>query len=91
MTGMRQGGLLALRWRDIDWKARRIRVRRNYVRGYWGTPKSFSGQRSMPVATELQALRQHAGLRAGRHLVFASPKTGKTLDTHRCCAASGRR
>jgi integrase len=84
MTGMRQGELLALRWRDIDWKAKRIRVRRNYVRGYWGTPKSYSGQRSMPLATqvaaELQALRGQARLRAGRHLVFASPKTGRTLD-----------
>jgi integrase len=38
MTGMRQGELLALRWRDVDWDANRIRVRRNYVRGYWGTP-----------------------------------------------------
>lgn len=84
MTGMRQGELLALRWRDVDWKAKRIRVRRNYVRGYWGTPKSFSGQRSMPlaaqVANELWALRQHTRLRAGGHLVFASPKTGRTLD-----------
>lgn len=33
MTGMRQGELLALRWRDVDWRAERIRVRRNYVRG----------------------------------------------------------
>lgn len=29
MTGMRQGELLALRWRDVDWEAKRIRVRRN--------------------------------------------------------------
>lgn len=29
MTGMRQGELLALRWADVDWPARRIRVRRN--------------------------------------------------------------
>jgi integrase len=33
MTGLRQGELLALRWRDVDWRAERIRVRRNYVRG----------------------------------------------------------
>jgi integrase len=26
MTGLRQGELLALRWRDIDWTAGRIRV-----------------------------------------------------------------
>ena len=33
MTGLRRGELLALRWRDIDWTAGLIRVRRNYTRG----------------------------------------------------------
>jgi integrase len=40
MSGLRQGELLALRWRDVDWTARRVRVRQNYVRGEYGTPKS---------------------------------------------------
>ena len=39
MTGLRQGELLALRWRDVDWTARRVRVRQNYVRGHWA-PRS---------------------------------------------------
>ena len=30
MTGLRQGELLALRWRDIDWSPRRVRVADNY-------------------------------------------------------------
>jgi integrase len=30
MTGLRQGELLALRWRDVDWMASRLRVRRNF-------------------------------------------------------------
>ncbi|MGI8903264.1 MAG: tyrosine-type recombinase/integrase [Solirubrobacteraceae bacterium] len=50
MTGMRQGELFALRWRDVDWTARRIRVRRNYVRGEFGTPKSKRSSRSVPLA-----------------------------------------
>ena len=50
MTGMRQGELLALRWRDVDWTARRIRVRRNFVRGEFGTPKSKRSSRSVPLA-----------------------------------------
>jgi integrase len=29
MSGLRMGELLALRWCDVDWSARRIRVRRN--------------------------------------------------------------
>lgn len=29
MTGLRQGELIALRWRDVDWSAGRLRVRRS--------------------------------------------------------------
>jgi hypothetical protein len=64
-------------------EAKRIRVRRSYVRGNWDTPKSLSGQRSMPLATrvaaELQALRRQSRFHAGNHLVFANPNTGKVL------------
>jgi integrase len=66
MSGMRQGELLALRWCDVDWEAKRIRVRRNYVRGYWGTPKSRSGERSIPLAPpRLQDDADLCGLRTG--------------------------
>jgi integrase len=47
MTGLRKGELLALRWKDVDWKAGRIRVRQNYVRGEFGTPKSKRSTRSV--------------------------------------------
>jgi integrase len=50
MTGLRQGELLALRWADIDWPAARVRVRRSYVRGEWGAPKSRRSSRSVPMA-----------------------------------------
>ena len=40
MTGLRRGELLALRWRDVDWDAGLIRVRRTYTRGQFGTPKT---------------------------------------------------
>lgn len=40
MTGLRQGELLALRWRDVDWVSARIRVRRSFVRGEFGATKS---------------------------------------------------
>lgn len=33
MTGLRQGELLALRWRDIDWTGRKVTVRGRYVPG----------------------------------------------------------
>jgi integrase len=84
MTGMRQGELLALRWLDVDWEAKRIRVRRDYVRGHMGTPKSRSGERAVPlsarVAAELEQLRQRSRFREDEDLVFASPLGGGAFD-----------
>jgi integrase len=84
MTGLRQGELLALRWRDIDWTARRVRVRQNYVRGQWGTPKSRRGSRSVPLAdrlaAELERHFQRSAYQADDDLVFGHPHTGQVLD-----------
>ncbi|MGC1852362.1 MAG: tyrosine-type recombinase/integrase [Solirubrobacterales bacterium] len=83
MTGMRQGELLALRWRDVDWEAERIRVRRNYTRGHWSTPKSRSGERSTPlasrVADELRAHQLRSRFSGEDDLVFANPLSGEVL------------
>jgi integrase len=83
MTGMRQGELLALRWRDVDWEAKRVRVRRNYVRGDIGKPKSKSGERSVPMASrvvnEMRSLRGHSSFLKDDDLVFAHPETGSFL------------
>jgi integrase len=87
MTGMRQGELLALRWTDVDWIAGRIRVRRNYVRGEYGTPKSKRSSRSVPLATrvagELERHNQSTAYRADSDLVFAHPHTGRPIDRSR--------
>lgn len=83
MTGMRQGELLALRWRDVDWGAERIRVRRTYSRGHWSTPKSRSGERSVPlssrVAKELRAHQLRSRFADEDDLVFANPLSGEVL------------
>jgi integrase len=55
MTGLRQGELLGLRWGEVDWTARRIRVRRNFVRGEFGSPKSKRSSRSVPLAHRVAA------------------------------------
>jgi integrase len=84
MTGMRQGELLALRWMDVDWSAHRVRVRRNFVRGKYGTPKSKRSSRSIPladdVARELELLFQTSSYQADEDLVFAHPHTGRPID-----------
>lgn len=77
MTGLRQGELIALRWKDVDWTAGRVRVRQNYVLGQFGTPKSRRSTRSVPmadaVAGELDRLFKASRLQGDDDLVFADP------------------
>ena len=69
MTGLRLGELLALRWRDVDWIAGVIRVRRNYVRGRYGTPKSRRSSRAVPMADERHSLVLSHFLDPFRHVI----------------------
>jgi integrase len=83
MTGLRKGELVALRWRDVDWPAARIRVRQNYTRGEFGTPKSKRSTRSVPMADEvggeLERLFKASRWQRDDDLVFAHPATGDVL------------
>lgn len=84
MTGLRQGELLGLRWRDVDFAARKVRVVSPYVRGEFGDPKSEGSGRSVPLAervsTELENLRARSPYAADKDLVFCHPETGNPLD-----------
>ncbi len=60
-TGMRRGELLALRWQDVDLDAGRLTVRRSYVSGKFGTPKSGKA-REIALGEDVIAV-----LRAQRH------------------------
>lgn len=87
MTGLRQGELLGLRWRDIDWAAGRLRVRQSFVRGEFGTPKSRRSTRSVPladeVAGELERHFQRSVFVDDADLVFCHPETGAPMDRSR--------
>ena len=84
MTGLRRGELLALRWQDVDWTAGVVRVRRNYTRGRFGTPKSGRSSRAVPLAQrvrdELQLHHERSRFQAPADLVFAHPELGVVLD-----------
>lgn len=64
-TGMRRGELIGLRWIDVDLQRGVLAVRHTLVRGtgsVWlsSTPKSASGQRSIPLgADDIDALTRH--------------------------------
>jgi integrase len=81
LCGMRQGEVLALRWRDIDFEGRRIVVGRTVARigGDFveGTPKSAAGNRTIPlIGLVEEPLRAHyeeavaAGLAGPDDLLF---------------------
>jgi integrase len=84
MTGLRQGELIGLRWRDVDLDARRVRVVAPYVRGEFGDPKSEGSGRSLPLAIRvveaLGELHEQSAYAHGSELVFAHPESGRPLD-----------
>jgi integrase len=60
-TGLRRGELVALRWRDVDFAASRVRVCGSYAGGRLTTPKS-GRVRSLPMAPDVAtALARLAG------------------------------
>ena len=90
LTGMREGELLGLQWNDVDWTAKKIRVRRALWRGKldgkWQcllqAPKSKAAIRDIDVGDELlQELRKHKLVSPKSHLdlVFCS-SDGKPLE-----------
>jgi len=87
MCGLRQGELVALRWQDVDWNAMLIRVRRNFTRGRFGTPKSRRSSRAVPmparVAAALRRLFKESNFTADSDLVFCHPETGAPYDASR--------
>ena len=71
-------------WRDVDWLAGRVRVRRSLVRGEFGTPKSRRASRSVPLAdasaAALDAHQRASAYPGDDDLVFAHPHLGEPLD-----------
>jgi integrase len=87
MTGLRQGELVALRWRDVDLSAQVVRVRRSFTRGEFGRPKSRRSARAVPLAErlarEIETYRGCTSFSADDDLVFAHPATGRPYDASR--------
>jgi integrase len=59
-TGMRQGELLGLQWKDIDLDAGTLRVNRSVYDGLISPPKTSAGRRTIRLSKlAVAALRQH--------------------------------
>jgi integrase len=82
-TGLRQGELLALRWRHVDFANRIVHVQRSYVRGQEDTPKSHR-VRSVPLSDQavvaLDGLSRREHFTAPGDLVFPNVVGEHLLD-----------
>jgi integrase len=59
-TGMRQGELLGLQWKDIDLDAGTLRVNRSVYEGVTSPPKTSAGRRTIRLSKlAIAALKQH--------------------------------
>jgi integrase len=67
-TGLRQGELVGLRWRDVDFAGSAIRVRASYTNGHLMSPKSGK-VRSVPMAPPVAEVLA----RLGQGIVFNEP------------------
>ncbi len=50
LSGLRRGELFALRWKDIDERARLLTVREAVYDGTFGSPKTEAGSRQIPLS-----------------------------------------
>ena len=77
-TGLRRGEALGLRWSDIDFAARSLRVERDidFVAGDVGTVKTETSVRTVPVPDELMILLQkHRQI--GNGYIIRAQRTGE--------------
>ncbi len=84
-TGMRQGELLALKWREVDLEGQTARVRATvqYVKGkgfIFHDPKTRTSRRTIHLSPPvIQALRQHRARQAEERLALGVAWQGQDL------------
>ena len=75
--GLRVSEFLALKWDDVDWLGRRVRVERAIVMQHLGDCKTMGSQKNLPLADEVLAIcrswREQSAFTDPQHFIFASP------------------
>jgi integrase len=76
VMGTRRGEIFGLKWGDIDFDRAILHVRRSYVDGVEGPPKTESSRRPLPIPSQaleaLKAWQEKADYTASSDWVFAS-------------------
>jgi integrase len=77
-TGMRRGELLAIQWRDIDFRERTLSIRRSIWQQHVGPTKTIESEKTMPLDDEiigdLLRWRAETPYAQDEDWVFASPR-----------------
>jgi integrase len=79
MTGLRIGEAVELHWSDVDFGAKRLRVRRRFYQGNVAPPKSDNGRRDIPLSA---VLAQELWTQQGKpdELIFTNAR-GQRIDS----------
>jgi len=96
LTGLRIGEILALRWRDVDFRSGELRVEQASYRGLIGTPKTKGSRRTLPMPESLKGelMRLSEKSASGEHLVFQTRNGTPFSDTnllHKYLKPAGRK
>ena len=91
-TALGRGEILALRWGDVAMLERRLHVRRAFVRGEMGEPKSRAGRTTIgygPRTADVLDEQYRGSLyRDAESLVFGHPHSAPRSTRRRCAATA---
>jgi integrase len=80
LTGLRIGELLALRWKHLDFSAAASRVRETVYEGRFGSPKTRSSRRDVPMSQSVRELLLRTRGNAGPEDLVFRGRTGTPVN-----------
>jgi len=83
LTGLRRGEIFALRWKDIDWEGKYLKVDEAVYDGSFDTPKTEAGNRMVPLSDAGLTLLsdwQNSVSRTGADDLIFCTRTGQPIS-----------